>query len=139
MPRHLSEADIDLLATTIDTLDVANWNAVVTLAKKRLGHAYTRQALSNYPRIKMALEARKEHLKNEQPGRQRQPKTDTEAALLNRIASLDAQIARLTVENEALMTQLAIWAYNTHLLGIPDHRLNAPLQPVDRSYSEENT
>ena len=64
------------------------------------------------------------------------PKTDTEAALLERIDSLEADLSRLRAENEAMMTRFAVWAYNTHVLGIPDHRLDAPLQPVDRDYSE---
>ena len=138
MPRHLTEDDIDILARTIDTLAVATWDAVVKLARQRLGHAYSRQTLSRHPRIRTALAARKEQLRRSQPRRPR-PKTDTEAAFLERIDSLEAQLARLNADNEAMMTQFAIWAYNTHVLDIPDHRLDAPLQPVNRDYSEGGT
>ena len=139
MPRHLTEDDIEVLVRTIDTLAVVTWDAVVKLARQRLGHAYSRQALSRHPRIRTALAARKEQLKRKRPGRQPRPKTDTEAALLERIGSLEAQLARLKADNEAMMTQFAIWAYNTHVLGIPDHRLDAPLQPINRDYSEGGT
>ena len=139
MPRHLTEDDIDVLVRTIGTVAVASWDMVVKLARERLGHAYSRQALSRHPRVATALAARKEQLKRERPGRRPRPKTDTEAALLERIDSVEAEMARLKAENEAMMTQYAIWAYNSHVLGIPDHRLEAPLQPVDRDYSEGGT
>ena len=139
MPRHLTEDDIEVLASTIDTLAVATWDAVVKLARQRLGHAYSRQALSRHPRLRIALTVRKEQLKHKQTPRRPRPKTDTEAAFLERIDSLEAEVARLKADNDAMMTQFAIWAYNTHVLGIPDHRLDAPLQPVNRDYSESGT
>ena len=139
MPRHLTDDDIEVLVRVIGTLAVASWDAVVRLTRQRLGHAYSRQALSKHPRITTALAARKEQLKHERPGRLPRPKTDTEAALLERIDSLEAEVGRLKTDNEAMMTQFAIWAYNTHVLGIPDHRLDTPLQPVNRDYSEGGT
>ena len=139
MPRHLTDDDIEVLVRVIGTLAVASWDAVVRLARQRLGHAYSRQALSKHPRIRTALSARKEPLRRERPGRRPRPKTDTEAALLERIDALEAEVARLKADNEAMMAQFAIWAYNTHVLGIPDHRLDAPLQMVDRDYSERGT
>ena len=80
MPRHLTEDDIEVLVRTIDALAVATWDAVVKLARQRLGHAYSRQTLSRHPRIRTALTARKEQLKRKQPPRRPRPKTDTEAA-----------------------------------------------------------
>ena len=139
MARHLTETNIDMLTRTIGTLEVATWDAVVRLARQRLGHAYSRQALSGHARIRIALAARKEQLGRRGARRRPKPKTDTEAALLKRLDSLEADLARLRAENESMMTQFAIWAHNTHVLGIPDHRLEAPLQPVDRDYSERDT
>ena len=139
MPRHLTDDDIEVLVRTIDTIALATWEAVVKLASQRLGHAYSRQTLSRHPRIRTALATRKEQLKRERPGRRPRPKTDTEAALLERIDALEAEVARLKADNEAIMAQFAIWAYNTHVLGIADHRLDAPLQPVNRDYSEGGT
>ncbi len=138
MARHLSETHIETLARAIGTLEVATWDAVVRLARQRLGHAYSRQALSRHERIRTALAARKQQLRDRHVGRRPRPKTDTEAALLARIDSLEADLSRLRAENESMMTRFAIWAYNTHVLGIPDHRLDAPLQPVDRDYSERD-
>ena len=55
MPRHLTEDDIDVLVRTIGTLAVASWDTVVKLARQRLGHAYSRQALSKHARVRTAL------------------------------------------------------------------------------------
>ncbi|MDE2873883.1 MAG: hypothetical protein OXQ93_00475 [Gemmatimonadota bacterium] len=139
MPRHLSEGDIEGLVRAIDTLAVATWDAVVRLARQRLGHAYSRQSLSRHPRISDALAARRKRLRQERPGRQPRPATESEAVLLDRVEYLKAEIARLKADNEAMMAQFAIWSYNTHVLGIPDDRLDAPLQPVNRNYSEDAT
>ena len=138
MARRLTETNVDMLARTIGTLEVATWGAVVRLARQRLGHAYSRQALSRHARIRTALAARKEQLRGSGARRRPRPKTETEAALLARIDALEADLSRLRAENEAMMARFAIWAYNTHVLGIPDHRLDAPLQPVDRDYSERD-
>ena len=139
MARHLTENNIEMLTRTIGTLEMATWDAVVRLARQRLGHAYSRQALSRHARIRIALAARKEQLRRSGARWRPIPKTDTEAALLHRIDSLEADLSRLRAENEAMTTQFAIWAHNTHVLGIPDHRLDTPLQPVDRDYSERDT
>ena len=56
MARHLTETNIEMLARTIGTLEVATWGAVVRLARQRLGHAYSRQALSRHERIIPAVE-----------------------------------------------------------------------------------
>ncbi len=56
MARHLSETRIETLARAIATLEVATWDAVVRLARQRLGHAYSRQALSRHERIIPAVE-----------------------------------------------------------------------------------
>lgn len=139
MPRRLTENDVETLVRTIGTLDVATWNAVVRLAKQRLGHPYSRQALSRHARIGTALSARREQLRNSGERRRPRPGTDAEAALLERIDALEAELARVKAENEAMMTRFAVWSYNTHVLGIPDERLDAPLQPVDRDYTEGGT
>lgn len=138
MARHLTEAQIDLLARTVGTLEVATWNAVVDLARQRLGHAYSRQALARHERIRTALAARREQLGRKVTRRRPKPKTHAEAVLLNRIDALEAELARLRAENESMMAQYVIWAHNTHVLGIPDHRLDAPLQAVDRDYTDSD-
>ena len=139
MARHLTETNIEMLARTIGTLEVATWNAVAGLARQRLGHAYSRQALARHPRIRTALAARREQLSRKVTPRRPKPKTHGEAVLLNRIDALEAELARLQAENESMMAQFVVWAHNTHVLGIPDHRLDAPLQPVDRAYTEPDT
>ncbi|MYA42706.1 MAG: hypothetical protein F4Z31_13265 [Gemmatimonadetes bacterium] len=136
MARHLTQAHIEMLARTVGTLEVATWNAVMELARQRLGHAYSRQALARHEPIRTALAARREQLGRKVTPRRPKPKTHGEAVLLNRIDGLEAELARLRAENESMMARFVIWAHNAHVLGIPDHRLDAPLQPVDRDYTE---
>ena len=136
MARHLTQANIELLARTIATLEVATWNAVMDLARQRFGHAYSRQTLARHEPIRTALAARREQLSQKVTPKRPKPKTHGEAVLLNRIDGLEAELARLRAENESMMARFVIWAHNAHVLGIPDHRLDAPLQPVDRDYTE---
>ena len=136
MARHLTKPHIAILARTIGTLEVATWNAVMDLARQRLGHAYSRQALARHEPIRTALAARREQLSRKVTRKRPKPKTHGEAVLLNRIDGLEAELARLRAENESMMARFVIWTHNSHVLGIPDHRLDAPLQPVDRDYTE---
>ena len=136
VPRHLTKRDIEVLVTGIDTLAVPTWKEVVKLAKRRLRHAYSRQALSSHARIRIALATRKTEVQR-QRSQASTPKPDANTLLLDRIASQDALIARLNAENAAMMTRFAVWTYNAHVLGIPDHRLDAPIRPVDRNHSED--
>lgn len=136
MARHLTQTNIEMLARTIGTLEVATWNAVMDLARQRLGHAYSRQALARHAPIRTALAARREQLSRKVTRKRPKPKTHGEAVLLNRIDALEAELARLRAENESMMARFVIWTHNSHVLGIPDHRLDAALQPVDRDYTE---
>ena len=136
MPRRLTKRNIDDLVASIGTLPEPTWKEVVKLAKRQLRHAYSRQALSSHPRITVALAARKEAVKQDHEIRHPQARKETKAALLGRIESLEAEVARLTSHNKTMEGQFAIWAYNARVLGIPDQRLKASLQPVQRDYSE---
>ena len=137
MPRHLTNRNIDTLVAGIDALAVPTWKEVVKLAKRRLRHAYSRQALSSHARIRNALASRKEEVRRQRSQRSA-PKPDASTLLLDRIASQDALIASISAENSAMLNQIAIYTYNAHVLGIPEHRLAAPLPPVDRNYSRDD-
>ena len=139
MPRRLTKRNIDLLVEGIGTLAEPTWKEVVKLAKRRLRHGYSRQALSSHEEIGAALAARKLEVKHNHEIRHPQARKETRTALLARVETLDAEIARLESQREAMEGQFAIWAYNARVLGIPDHRLKAPLQPVQRDYSEADT
>lgn len=139
MPRRLTQRNIDLLVEGIGTLAEPTWKEVVKLARRRLRHGYSRQALSSHEEIGAALAARKQEVKHNQAIRHPQARKETRTALLARVESLDAEIARLESQNKTMEAQFAIWAYNARVLGIAEHRLKAPLQPVQRDYSEADT
>lgn len=136
MPRRLTRRNIDALVEGIGALAEPTWKEVVKLAKRRLRHGYSRQALSSHEEIGAALAARKQEVRRNHEIRHPQARKETRTALLARVESLDAELARLAGHNEIMEGQFAIWAYNARVLGIPDHRLKAPLQPVQRDYSE---
>ena len=136
MPRRLTRRNIDALVEGIGTLSEPTWKEVVKLAKRRLRHGYSRQALSSHEEIGAALAARKQEVRRNHEIRHPQARKETRTALLARVESLDAELARLAGHNEIMEGQFAIWAYNARVLGIPDHRLKAPLQPVQRDCSE---
>ena len=139
MTRRLTKRNIDTLVAGIGTLAEPTWKEVVKLARRRLRHGYSRQALSSHEEIGAALAARKKEVKHNQEVRHPQARKETKTALLTRIESLEAQLARLKGHNKTMEGQFAVWAYNARVLGIPDHRLKAPLQPVQRDYSEADT
>ena len=139
MTRRLTKRNIDTLVDGIGTLAEPTWKGVVKLARRRLRHGYSRQALSSHEEIGAALAARKKEVKHNQEVRHPQARKETKTALLARIESLEAELARLKGHNKTMEGQFAVWAYNARVLGIPDHRLKAPLQPVQRDYSEADT
>ena len=139
MTRRLTKRNIDTLVDGIGTLAEPTWKEVVKLARRRLRHGYSRQALSSHEEIGAALAARKKEVKHNQEVRHPQARKETKTALLARIETLEAELARLKGHNKTMEGQFAVWAYNARVLGIPDHRLKAPLQPVQRDYSEADT
>ena len=139
MARRLTQRNINALVAGIGKLAEPTWKEVVKLAKRRLRHGYSRQALSSHEEIGAALAARKQEVRHNYEIRHPQARKETKTALLARIESLEAELARLAGHNEIMEGQFAIWAYNARVLGIPDRRLKAPLQPVQRDYSEADT
>lgn len=139
MARRLTKRNINTLVAGIGTLAEPTWKQVVKLAKRRLRHGYSRQTLSSHEEISAALAARKVEVRQSHKVRHPQAIKETRTALLARIDSLETEVARLAAHNETMEGQFAIWAYNAGVLGIPDHRLKAPLQPVQRDYSEADT
>ena len=138
-PGHLTENNIEMLTRTIGTLEMATWDAVVRLARQRLGHAYSRQAAvpacADKDRTRSPQGAAQTQRSTAAPKTQDgHPKRPSPPHRLPGSGPLPAS-GRERGDDDPF----AIWAHNTHVLGIPDHRLDTPLQPVDRDYSERDT
>lgn len=111
------------------------WDLLIEAIEARQKTQYTRQALSQHSRIKQAFQLTKERLtgqpRNEQKGSEGLGATEAQA-LLERYARLEAENARLKADNERLLEQLVVWAYNASNRGLDAGFLNRPLPKVDR-------
>jgi hypothetical protein len=136
MGKHLTEADIERIVEAIDTLDDVTWSNVVAVVKRRIGRAYTRQALSSHARIKIAFDTRKRAAKSVVAAGGVIPRSDVERLLMGRLEALHRKVERLEAENAAAMRQFVIWAYNAHALNIPEHELDRPLPPSGQRSTE---
>jgi len=130
--KNLGDAEIQTIVETLDGwVGAPTWEALIEEVALRLHCRYTRQALYNHERIRMAFAARKKAATVEPEQPRRRGGKELQAAL-DRIARLEAENARLERENNALLEQFVRWAYNAHSRGLAEDFLNRPLAPVDR-------
>lgn len=54
---------------------------------------------------------------------------------MERSERLKAENERLQVQNDTLLAQFCIWAYNAHVRGIDKAALDSPLPEIDRELS----
>lgn len=131
MARHLSDKNIRDIVELLDGWrEPLTWQTLQDAVKGLTGQAYTRQALNSHERIRTAFAIRKNLLKD----RPSPPTGSTEEmrALQERIARLEGERARLSVENERLLSQFMVWAYNASIHGLSKEVLNRPLPSTDR-------
>lgn len=111
------------------------WELLIKAIETRQKAQYTRQALSQHSRIKQAFQLTKERFtsqpRSKQPGSRGLGATEAQA-LLERYGRLEAENARLKAENERLLQQFVVWAYNASNRGLDARILNQPLPHVDR-------
>ncbi|MBI2241298.1 MAG: hypothetical protein HYU59_10915 [Magnetospirillum gryphiswaldense] len=130
--KNLGDADIQTIVEILDGwVGAPTWEALIDEVALRLNCRYTRQALHNRERIRMAFAARKKAATAEPEQPRRRGGKELQAAL-DRIARLEAENARLERENNALLEQFVRWAYNAHSRGLTEDILNQPLIPVSR-------
>lgn len=135
--KNLDDQVIEQIVEILDgwSTPKLTWGLLIEQILLRLRAHYTRQALHNHTRIKDAFSARK----NELVGRvARAPSAlSTEE---QRIARLEAEVARLKRENNNLLEQFNRWVYNGYLKQM-DERMRdfmiKPLPPVFRDPSAQ--
>lgn len=131
--RNLADADIAEIVAILDGWSgKLTWESLIQAIKLRKHATYTRQALHKHERIKVTFSLRKKLLAATNPGNVPEAASPELQVVLERIARLEGENARLEAENQALLGQFACWAYNANTRGLDHVFLSRPLPPVDR-------
>lgn len=127
--KNLSDDAIEQIVRILDGWSGRlTWNALIEAIAPHLYFRYTRQALHKHERIRAAYALRKDNLgKRLGSGGSRLP---PDAA--DQIARLRTENQRLEAENERLLEQFVVWAYNAHARGLDKGFLSQPLPRVNR-------
>lgn len=129
--KNLTDDAIEQIVRLLDGWSgKLTWDALADAIVARLHCRYTRQTLHKHERIKAAYALRKEALGKPSKGAPRGSGQLGEA--LARIASLEAENQRIEAENERLLKQFVVWAYNAHTRGLDEDFLSQPLPRVNR-------
>jgi hypothetical protein len=133
---NLNDEHIEVICRVLDGWEgKLTWELLIEAIETRQKALYTRQALSQHSRIKHAFQLTKERLtrqpRNKQQGSGGLGATEAQA-LFERFERLEAENARLKAENERLLEQFVVWAYNASNRGLDVEFLNQPLPRVDR-------
>lgn len=134
--RNLDDTAISEIVGILDGwMGPLSWQLVVEAIEELTRVRYTRQALNNHVRIKLAFSLRRKSLEaNGVPARVN-AKTPEVEALLQSNARLKAEIYRLKAENTGLLEQFVRWSYNANNRGVREDVLNRPLPDVNRGPS----
>ena len=131
--RNLDDAAISEIVGIVDgCTGPLTWQLLIEAIHERTRVRYTRQALNNHERIKLAFSVRRETLKATRGPMRVDTATPEHAALLQVNARRDAEIERLKAENASLLEQFVRWSYNANNRGIGEEVLNRPLPAVNR-------
>lgn len=132
---NLTDADLEAIVGILDGwTSRLTWDGLIAEIKVRRRAEYTRQALHQHERIRLAYSSAKKRLDGKKPDTET-PKPIAAAEgvmLLQRNARLEAEVARLKLENARLLEQFHVWAYNAFQRGLDIEYLNTPLPHVDR-------
>ena len=134
--RNLDDAAISEIVGIVDgCTGPLTWQLLIEAIDERTRVRYTRQALNNHERIKLAFSVRRESLKAT-GGPMRVKTANPElAASLEVNARREAEIERLKAENARLLEQFVRWSYNANNRGVGEEVLNRPLPDVNRDSS----
>jgi len=131
--RNLDDGAISEIVGIVDgCTGPLSWNSLIEAIDERTRVRYTRQALNNHERIKLAFCLRRKTLKATRGLLRVDKATPEHAALLQVNARREAEIERLKAENARLLEQFVRWSYNANNRGIGEEVLNRPLPAVNR-------
>ena len=130
--KNLTDDAIEQIVRLLDGWEgKLTWDALIDATVSRLHYKYTRQALYKHERIRTAFALRKASLGGgAEKTVRRGYRQETEA--ITKIARLEAENQRLQYENQRLLEQFVVWAYNAHTRGLDKEFLSQPLPRVNR-------
>ncbi|MHC2996343.1 hypothetical protein OA56_02870 [Tepidiphilus sp. HLB4] len=130
--KNLTDEAIEQIVRILDGWSgKLTWEALIDAILLRLHCRYTRQALYKHERIRAAYALRKASLRGAS-GDDAHPGSGPLADAMARIARLEAENKRLEYENQRLLEQFVVWAYNAHTRGLDKDFLSQPLPAVNR-------
>ena len=134
--RNLDDATIGEIVGILDGwTGPLSWAALIKAIEELTRVRYTRQALNNHERIKLAFSLRRDALKAMGVLVRVRAKSPQVEALLQINSRLETERDRLETENARLLEQFVRWAYNANNRGVREEVLNRPLPDVNRDSS----
>lgn len=112
------------------------WELLIEKVQERLKVRYTRQALHQHERIRLAFVTRKKALLRSNGGPARSTGHLEFDKTLERLDRLKVENERIEAENKALLDQFARWTYNASSRGLSIDFLNQPMPSVDRDQTK---
>jgi hypothetical protein len=130
--KNLSDVDIKRIVEILDGWSTKlTWNLLIDEIAVRIYGRYTRQALFKHERIRNAYFLTKKNLLRD--GGQIGPTSSPEVQIARqRIERFEAENRRLESENQRLLEQFTIWAFNASAHGFDYELLSQPLPDVNR-------
>jgi hypothetical protein len=130
--RILQPADVSKVVVLLDTWPEdapVTWDKLGARVEEMLGHRWTRQTLEANADIKVAYLGRKDVGRVQPPAKPRDP---TEVVFNRRIATLEADMAKLRTTLATYEERFAVHQYNALARGISVQELETPLPDIDR-------
>jgi hypothetical protein len=126
----LSDLDIEKAVKLLDGWQgKLTWEMFLKVLSGDLGHKYTKMAMHKHPKIIRAWDAAKTRLQSD--GYVHGNVVLEQAK--KRIQELEAMLETQKRENNLLLEQFLIWAYNAKGRGLTPEDLNRPLPPLQNN------
>lgn len=141
--KNLSDADIAAIAGVIaGWTQKLTWPKLTDAVNALMKTDYKRQSLANHVLIQKAYTLKKRSLRIDRPKCLSKAPEDygplEVATLLERLARCSAEKELLQSENNRLLEQFVVWAYNAHTKNLSKETLNRPLPKIDRESTKES-
>ena len=138
--KNIDEATVETIIGVLDGWSgKLSWNLFREAVRARVGHLYSRQALSGIEKISEAYGTHRTRLREGAPeSSQLDPDVAPEVRILQEMNErLKAENVRLLAENTTYIETFTTWAYNASNRGLTNEYLNTPMPKIDREQTRE--